>query len=106
MATLAAIAWGHDHNGFYPIEAAALILALPMVVPALPIIYFVGALAWNATGAPENGLMWPVALTFALMLGVCACANVWLLHVVATRWRMRRDLGVAPFLHKRCDRAG
>ena len=79
VITLAAIAWGHDHSGFDPIEAATLILALPTVVPALPVIYFVGALAWNVTGAPDNGPMWPVALTFASLLGACAVLNVWLL---------------------------
>jgi hypothetical protein len=85
VVILASIAWGHDHGGFDPIEAAALVLALPIVVPALPIIYVVGAIAWNATGAPDNGPMWPVALTFAVLLGACACINVWLLHTWTTR---------------------
>jgi hypothetical protein len=91
VVILASIAWGHDHSGFDPFEAAAVALALPIVVPALPVIYFVGALAWNITGAPEQGPMWPVALTFAVMLGSCACINVFLLHMWATNRRHRKQ---------------
>jgi len=90
VVTLAAIGWGHDHSGFDPVEAAALGLVLPAVVPDLPVIYLVGALAFNATGAPDNGPMWPVALTFSVVLGGCACLNVWLLHLFAARRRARR----------------
>jgi hypothetical protein len=85
VVVLASIAWGHDHSGFDPVEATALALVLPVVVPLLPVIYVVGAIAWRVTGAPENGPMWPIALTFAIMLGGCACLNVLLLHTWSTR---------------------
>lgn len=91
MVALAAIAWGHDHSGFYPVEVAALALALPLALPAFPVIYVVGGIAYNLTGAPDNGPMWPVGLTFAVLLGGCACLNVWLLHFLVTRWRTPRD---------------
>ncbi|MBV9487453.1 MAG: hypothetical protein JO246_15585 [Frankiaceae bacterium] len=50
VVVLASIAWGRDHSGFDPVEAAAFALTLPIVVPALPVIYFVGALVINLTG--------------------------------------------------------
>jgi hypothetical protein len=91
VAVLAGIAWGHDHSGFDPIEATALALVMPAVVPALPVIYFVGAIAWRLSGAPDNGPMWPVAVTFAVLLGACACINLLLLRAWSTRRRARRQ---------------
>jgi len=93
VVVLASIAWGRDHSGFDPVEATALVLCLPALVPALPVIYFVGAIAWNASGAPDNGPLWPVALTFAVLLGACACFNVFLSHTVAANRRIRREAG-------------
>jgi hypothetical protein len=101
VVILAAVAWGHDHSGFYPVEAAALALALPAVIPALPIIYVVGAMAYNVTGAPDNGPLWPVALTFAVLLGGCACLNVWLLHLYLTRRRTSPEPSVADTVGER-----
>jgi hypothetical protein len=83
VAVLAAMAWGHDHEGFDPLEAAALVLALPCLLVAFPAIYVAGGLTFAAVG--EGGPLWPVALVFALSLSACALANVWLCRAVGAR---------------------
>jgi hypothetical protein len=87
VAVLAAMAWGHDHEGFDPLEAAALILSLPCLFVAFPAIYLAGGLTFAAVG--EGGPLWPVALVFALSLSTCALANVWLCRAIGARLSAR-----------------
>ena len=53
-----------------------MLLTLPALLPALPVIYVVGALMWNVTDADNGGPMWPVTLVFVLMFCAVALANV------------------------------
>ncbi len=69
-----------------------MLLTLPALLPALPVIYLVGAWVWNVTGADGGGPMWPVTLVYALLFAGVAVANVWLL-LAALRWRRLRRAG-------------
>jgi hypothetical protein len=89
VAVLAAMAWGHDLEGFDPVEAAALILALPSLLVAFPAMYVAGGLTFAAVG--EGRPLWPVALVFALSLSTCAIANVWLCRAIGARVSARRS---------------
>jgi hypothetical protein len=80
VAGLTAYAFRSPDVGFGRAEAAAAILTVPAIVPALPVIYVVGAVAWNLydAGAP----MALVTATFTLMMAGVAALNllpVWLL---------------------------
>lgn len=76
-------------------EIAAAVLTLPTVVVALPAIYVLGAVAWSFADSPATGSVssldpvvtvpiWPVTLTFTVLMTLVACTNValvrWLLH--------------------------
>ncbi|GAA1797844.1 hypothetical protein GCM10009795_049210 [Nocardioides hankookensis] len=78
VAVLTARAFSEADHDHWAAEIAAAVLTLPAIVPALPVIYVVGASAWNV------GPMWVVTLTFTLLMTVVACANVLLL-----RWAWR-----------------
>ena len=92
VAALATDALGRQQQGFRWSEAAALILTLPMVVPALPLIYVFGAAIWNATRADSGGPMWPVTLVYSSMFAIIALVNVLLLHRVLTLRRHARTV--------------
>ncbi|WP_395657063.1 hypothetical protein [Nocardioides sp.] len=82
-------------------EVAAGVLTLPLVLVALPAIYLLGALAWSVADSPATGSLsstdpvvadpsiWPVTLTFTVLMTLVACANValvgWTLRRVARR---------------------
>jgi ABC-type glycerol-3-phosphate transport system permease component len=67
-----------SNDDHWPAEIAAAVLALPLVVPALPIIYVVGGLAWH-------GPMWVVTLSFTAMMTAVACGNALLFRAASSR---------------------
>jgi membrane protein implicated in regulation of membrane protease activity len=93
VAALAATAFSDPHAGFTWREGAAMLLTLPVLVPALPVLYVGGAAAWNATGADSGGPMWPVTLVYSVIFAMIAGANVWLVAMVLGR---RRRASASP----------
>jgi hypothetical protein len=107
VAGLTARAFSDANQDHWGAEIAAAVLALPLIIPALPFIYVLGGLAWNfadtgsasgsASGSSssvstelDGGTMWPVTLTFTLLMTAVACGNVLLVRaVVARRARTR-----------------
>jgi hypothetical protein len=85
VAVLTAASFHEAGQGFSAVEAATLVLLLPTVLVALPVIYLVGAGAWAVTDAGGGGPMWPVTVVFVLMLGSVAVANLWLLRRLLRR---------------------
>jgi hypothetical protein len=81
VAGLTARAFSDAQQDHWGAEIAAAVLTLPTIVAAMPVIYVIGAAAWNI------GPMWPVTLTFVLMMSGVACANVALLRLA---WRSLR----------------
>jgi hypothetical protein len=74
-AVLGAIAFSSDTD--HPrVEIAAFVLALPMVVATLPVIYVVGAISWNVRDAVDGQPMWPVTVTFTVLFATTAVLNV------------------------------
>jgi hypothetical protein len=98
VAALAAAAFRKPNEGFTWSEAAAMLLTLPMLVPALPVVYVGGAAAWNLTGADTGGPMWPVTVAYAVMFGLIAVANLWLWGLI-----LRRSLSRAGDVPGLCD---
>ncbi|WP_028643432.1 hypothetical protein [Nocardioides sp. URHA0020] len=87
VAALTARAFSDGHQDHWGAEIAAAVLTLPLIVPALPVIYVVGAFAWAVTDARDDGSVWPVTVTFTLMMVVVAGADVVLARTV---WRSLR----------------
>ena len=95
VAGLTAAAFS-SHDALVWAEVAAGLLALPMVIVALPGIYLFGALAWRFADSPSSGsassmdpvvaepAIWPVTLTFTVIMTLVACANV---ELVRLTWR-------------------
>lgn len=87
VAGLTAAAFSGDGGPVWAKVAVAL-LALPSVIPALPAIYLLGAFAWTFADSPSTGSassagpvvegppIWPVTLTFTVVMTLVACANV------------------------------
>jgi len=75
VAGLAASGFWTD-SGFAWQTGVAMLLTLPVLIVALPVIYFLGAGIWNVTDAGVGGPMWPVTLVFTLMFAGVAMANV------------------------------
>jgi hypothetical protein len=97
VAALAASAFRSPEEGFtWTREGVAMALTLPALLPALPVLYGLGALAWNVTSAGDGGLMWPVTLTYALLFAATALANVWLLRRLLLHRRGRAAVRVVP----------
>lgn len=71
-----------------------MVLTLPMMLPALPVLYVLGAMVWNMTGAGDGGPMWPVTLAYTLMFASIAAANAWLVSL--TLARLSRRAGCRP----------
>lgn len=96
VSALAASAFWSPHETFaWDREGVAMLLTLPALLPALPVIYLLGAAVWNATDAGNGGPMWPVTLVYALMFAGAAAANFWLLRL-ALRTRRARKSRAAP----------
>jgi hypothetical protein len=95
VAGLAAVAFSDAGSRFTWQEGAAMVLALPAMVLLLPVLYVVGAAAWNLSGgAGDGGPTWPVTVVYTLAFAGIAVANVWLLRAlvavaVAVRGRWR-----------------
>lgn len=91
VAALAASAFSDRNSTFtWSTEGAAMLLTLPALVPALPVIYVLGAAIWNFTNADSGGPMWPVTLVYASMFAGVAVANLWILHWLLLRRRLHR----------------
>jgi hypothetical protein len=82
VAVLAGASFHHSGQGFSAFEVATLVLLLPAVVVALPVIYLLGAGAWSLTDAGDGGPMWPVTVAFVLMFVGVAVVNLWLLRLL------------------------
>ena len=86
VAALAASAFSDPNAGFtWNREGIAMILTLPALLPALPVVYLLGAAAWSVTGADHGGPMWPVTSAYAVLFAGTAVVNVWLLHLLGRR---------------------
>lgn len=91
VSALAASAFASPGETFtWNREGVAMLLTVPALLAALPVIYVVGAVIWNITDAGDGGPMWPVTLAYALMFAGVATANVWLLLVALRTRRARR----------------
>ncbi|GAA2095198.1 hypothetical protein GCM10009841_06170 [Microlunatus panaciterrae] len=91
VAALAASAFSDRNATFTGSEGAALLLTLPTLVPALPIMYVIGAGIWSITDADSGGPMWPVTVVYTLMFTGIATANLWLLRQLIRRRRLHRS---------------
>lgn len=89
VAALTVYAFRPGADGFNIAEGLAAVLALPMLVPALPVIYVVGALAWNLDGSESGDPTLLVTLTFTVLMTAVAAANVLLYLAVRRAWRGR-----------------
>jgi hypothetical protein len=74
----------HPRRGAF---VGALVLCLPSLVAALPVLYVSLAFAWNATGADAGGATWPVTVAYALVAGLVSAGNVWLIGRLRARPR-------------------
>ena len=88
-ATLGAIAFSSD-QARPPVEIAAFLLALPAVVVTIPVIYVLGAAAWNLSAAMPGRPMWPVTLTFTGLFAATALLNVMVAWLVWSSYRRSR----------------
>jgi ABC-type dipeptide/oligopeptide/nickel transport system permease subunit len=96
VAGLTAAAFS-SHEGVVWAEVAAGILALPALVPALPVIYVLGAVVQGLVDSPGSGSasswapgdpggpVWPVTLTFTVLMTLVACVNVELVRLLRGR---------------------
>jgi hypothetical protein len=91
VAALAASAFWRPAEGFSLMEVAALVLTLPTLIAALPVIYVAGAGAWHLTGADSGGPMWPVTAVYATVFAAAAVVNVRVLRFLLMRLRRRRS---------------
>ncbi|HET7388380.1 MAG TPA: hypothetical protein VFJ19_17135 [Nocardioidaceae bacterium] len=92
VAALAAAAFSGRDAGFsWGTEGVAMLLTLPVLIPALPVIYLLGAGIWSLTDAGDGGPMWPVTLVYAAMFGAVAVANLWVLRLAMRTLRRRRS---------------
>jgi len=91
VGVLGAVAFSED-AGPSTVELVAFVLLLPTLPIALPVIYVVGAWAWNVRAAMPGEPMWPVTVTFTVLFVAAAIANVLVLRA-ASRWRKRHRAG-------------
>jgi hypothetical protein len=75
LMTLATTDPNHPNRGLFVVTLA---LCLPALVPALPFLYGMVAVAWNLTSADSGGATWPVTTVYVLATGLVAACNVWL----------------------------
>ena len=76
VAALTTYAFRPSGDGFNVAEGIAAILTVPAIVPALPVIYVVGALAWHTVESDSGDPTLLVTSTFTAMMTVVALANV------------------------------
>ena len=81
-------------------EVAAFALLLPTLVVELPVIYVVGAMAWNVREGMAGQPMWPVTVTFTVLFFASAVLNAvlvrYLVRAVTSRWRPRPPQARGP----------
>jgi hypothetical protein len=93
-ALTAAATWDPNHFD-NTLWVLALLLCLPALVAALPVLYLSAATAWNLTGADDGGVGWPVTATSVVVLCATAAVNVVGLRLLERRRRRRQaDLGL------------
>ena len=81
------------------VEWIAFLLLLPAAVVTVPVIYVVGAGAWNIRASMAHEPMWPVTVTFTALFVAAAAANVallWFLGSAISRRRGRGDHHASP----------
>jgi hypothetical protein len=66
---------------------ASLVLCLPTMLPALPVLYVVLATVWNLTGAGDGGPLWPVTAAYIAAFGLVAVGNVSIVKLVIRQHR-------------------
>ncbi len=91
VAALTAVAFGPSADGFSVTEGLAAIATIPMIIVALPVIYVVGASAWNVFDTTDGSTSLGVTITFTAMMTIVAIANVALFYLVGTVVRRRRQ---------------
>jgi ABC-type spermidine/putrescine transport system permease subunit I len=79
--------WSIQHDGFSWWVAGPLAACLPTILLAFPAVYLLGGLV---NGAVSEDHPWPLGLAFALLLGACAVANVWLAATLSHRRASRQ----------------
>ena len=90
VAVLTAYAFRPGADGFNAAEGVAAAVTLPTIIVALPVIYVVGALAWNLAGTEDGDPTLGITLTFTLLMAAVAIANAWLFSRAWWRLRARR----------------
>jgi uncharacterized membrane protein YqjE len=91
IAALTAFATSNPNEFRNGAWIAALVLSLPMLLAALPVLYLAAAVAWNLTDADNGGLRWPVTATYVLVLVLAALLNVALWRSATTTRQRRID---------------
>ncbi|MEI8240262.1 MAG: hypothetical protein WCI22_12670 [Actinomycetota bacterium] len=68
-----------DPNHPRPVPViAAVVLSLPLVIVAFPLLYLLLALLWRVTDADRGGSTWMITLIWLVALGLAAMGNVML----------------------------
>jgi hypothetical protein len=91
VAAVTAHAFWPGTDGFNASEGVAGVLTVPLILPALPIIYVVGALAWQVGGTESGQPTSVVTVAFTAMMALVALANVALVAAVRRRRRRARQ---------------
>jgi sterol desaturase/sphingolipid hydroxylase (fatty acid hydroxylase superfamily) len=100
VCALSLSAFSHPDQGFGVREALAMLLTLPALIVALPVIYLVGAVLWSLTGAADaGGPMWPVTVGFTVMFVVTAAAGARLLRLSVSWFRRRSPRRIELEIH-------
>ncbi len=87
---LAVAAFGPAEPAWGWLSAAPELATLPASVPLLPVVYVVGGLTWQVTGADAGGPVWVVTVVYALVFAGVGTANVLLLAATARLLGHRR----------------
>lgn len=86
---LGAVAFSADHAR--PLaEWSAFLLLLPSVFFTLPVIYVVGAVAWNIRDSMMGEPMWPVTVIFSGLFLAAAVINVVLVWLLVSAFLRRK----------------
>jgi hypothetical protein len=92
LGAAGAYSFSSTGTGVGAVELTAFALMLPGLVVSLPVIYLVGAIAWQVRADLPGEPMWPVTITFTLLFAATAMVNVVILWWIwsASRARMAR----------------
>ena len=88
VGTVAGIGMRHPGRPDGRVILVAAVCALPALVPAVPLFYVFGSMAWSVSGGevpPPDVTLWPVTLTYGAIFAVAAFLNapLWSGWVVA-----------------------